>query len=233
MSGRLAQPFERGSFDRLLGRPDVPMPRAPRWNIGPPDPILAVHADPDGRALILPGWGFLAPWEKDPRQVRIKPITAKLETVASSRLFAAAYQQHRVLVPVVAWYAWRPVSAELRQPYAFGRGDGGVVTLGGIVSVPRSRRSAAGLSIAIITRPAPATLSAVQDRVPLVIADADHALWLGEAPGELDGIADRAVYEAIDCWPVSRRVNRPGSEGAELLQPVGTDPLVATADVRA
>lgn len=233
MSGRLAQPFETGALDGLLGRPDVPMPRAPRWNIGPPDAILAVHADPAGRALILPWWGFLAAWEKDPWRARIKPITAKLETVASSRLFAAAYRQHRVLVPVVAWYAWPPVSADLRQPYAFGRGDAGLLTLGGIVSIPRSPPRGARLSIAIITRQAPTALSAVQDRVPLVIADTDHPRWLGEEQGDMGGIADRAAYDAIDYWPVSRRVNRPGNEGAELLQPVETDPLGATAHGRA
>lgn len=233
MSLRVAQPFDTGALDGLLGRSAVPMPRAARWAIAPPDPLLAVHAEPAGRTLLLPSWGFIPPWETDPWQARLKPITAKIETVASSRLFTQAFRRYRVLVPVIAWHEWLAASTELWQPYTFGRSDGGLLTLGGLVSVPRSRRSRAGLSLAIITRPAPAAWPVAQERVPLVIAEADHALWLGETQGTgeiqgaLDAIADRPAYDEISFWPMSSDRNQAGAEGAEPPDSRETDPLVA------
>ncbi|MGC9271722.1 SOS response-associated peptidase [Acidiphilium sp.] len=222
MCGRIAQVFPDGSFDRLLGSKGAPVPRIERWNVAPSDGVLAVcRGEGRSRVLCTADWGFLAPWEKIPELAKIRPINAKAETVASNKMFSTAFRTRRCLVPVRCWYEWKPVAPGLKQPYAMGRTDGQPITLGGIISLHRPHRDfPAELSLAIITTPAPDALADIHGRAPLVVAEADWPIWLGEVSGDPSAILARSAAGEVPAWPVARTVNRVGTDGPGLIESV-------------
>ncbi|MEE3503955.1 SOS response-associated peptidase [Acidiphilium acidophilum] len=222
MCGRIAQAFPDGALDRLVGFPEARIPRGQRWNVSPNQDVVAVLRGVGGeRRPCLPDWGFVAPWEKIAETARIRPINAKAETVAASKLFGSSFKAHRCLVPVRCWYEWKSVAPGLKQPYAIGRTDGLPITLGGIISLRRPHRDfPAELSLAIITTPAPEELSDIHGRAPLVVGEADWPIWLGERSGDPCAVLARSDAGEISAWPVSRVVNRVGTDGPALIEPV-------------
>jgi putative SOS response-associated peptidase YedK len=51
-----------------------------------------------------------------------------------------------------------------------------------------------------------------------VIAEADHAVWLGQQKGEPAGLLNPVAGEMIEAWMVDRGVNDPANNGAQLLE---------------
>ncbi|WP_076454754.1 MULTISPECIES: SOS response-associated peptidase [Acidiphilium] len=232
MCGRIAQSFPDGSLDRLIGTPGAKIPRSLRWNVSPGQSVVAVHqGDGRERQFCMPEWGFVAPWEKVAELARIKPINAKAETVAASKLFGSSFKSRRCLVPVRCWYEWKPVAPGLKQPYALGRTDAEPITLGGIISLRRPHRDfPVELSLAIITTPAPESLADIHTRAPLVIGEADWSIWLGEVSGDPSGILERNTAGVMDAWPVSCAVNRTVTDGPGLVEPVEIEAAAITTE---
>ncbi|MCW8308931.1 SOS response-associated peptidase [Acidiphilium sp. PA] len=222
MCGRIAQSFPDGSLDRLIGIPGAKIPRALRWNVSPGQSVVAIHqGDGRKRQFCMPEWGFVAPWEKVAELARIKPINAKAETVAASKLFGSSFKSRRCLVPVRCWYEWKTIAPGVKQPYALGRTDAEPITLGGIISLRRPHRDfPVELSLAIITTPAPDSLADIHARAPLVIDQADWPVWLGEVSGDPSGILKRSTVGAVGAWPVSGAVNRATTDCPDLVEPV-------------
>ncbi len=225
MCGRIAQAFPEGAFDRLLGSKDAMVPRVERWNVAPGDGVLAVcRGEGRNRTCCTADWGFLPPWEHIPELAKMRPINAKAETVATNKVFSVAFKNRRCLVPVRCWYEWKLVARGLKQPYAMGRTDGQPIALGGIISLRRPHRDyPPELSLAIITTPAPDALADIHGRAPLVIDETDWPAWLGVVSGDPSAILGRSVAGDVSAWPVSRTVNRVGSDGPGLIEPVEID----------
>jgi putative SOS response-associated peptidase YedK len=183
--------------------------------------IAVCRGDVGERRVSRADWGFIAPWEKYPETARITPINAKSETVARSKLFGSSFRTRRCLVPVRCWYEWKQIAPGLKQPYAFGQGDGTPITLGGVISMRRPHRDfPPHLSLAIITTPAPTLLADIHTRAPLVISPPDWPVWLGEISGDPEGLLSSDGANGIVPWPVSRDVNRTETDGPGLIEPV-------------
>lgn len=223
MCGRIAQPFSLGDLDSITRRNGTEPNKPARWNVSPSAFIVALaRAEYGGCTVINPYWGFIAPWSKvlDPDLVEIKPINARAETVRQSKLFGKALQMTRCLVPVTAWYEWRRMTPEGKQPYAIGRADRGIFTLGAIYCVHRDRSGVRMRSLAIITTPAPPSLAEVHERAPLVIDERHRALWLGIDACDPSPLLQLRTNAALIHWPVQRAINARHNDGPELLDRV-------------
>ena len=70
-------------------------------------------------------------------------------------------------------------------------------------------------TFAIVTTDANATMRAVHDRMPVILAPDDWTAWLeDEDPAAL---MRPAPDDLLTLWPVSKAVNTPRNNGAELL----------------
>jgi putative SOS response-associated peptidase YedK len=98
------------AFD-LGGLPE----QAPRYNIAPTQPVVAVRAGGSGREAALLRWGLVPPWARDTRQA---PINARAETAADKPTFRHALRKRRCLVPASSFYEWAAVDGR-KQPYGF------------------------------------------------------------------------------------------------------------------
>src|SRR5690348_9605495 len=84
--------------------PDIIFPDqfAPRFNIAPTQPVLAVPNDARNRADFFL-WGLIPSWSKDP-SIANKLINARGETLAEKPSFRGRFKYKRCLIPADGFY---------------------------------------------------------------------------------------------------------------------------------
>ena len=68
----------------------------------------------------------------------------------------------------------------------------------------------------------------LHDRMPVIIEPHDWPTWLGEVEVDPATLLRPADDDVLKVWPVSKQVNSPRNNGAELLEAVGKTPGRAT-----
>lgn len=199
-------------------------PLAPRYNVAPSTDIYAVIED-ETRRLGTLRWGFVPPWakhEKDGPQ----PINARMETVATSRMFAPSFKRRRCLVPADGFYEWqqRPEGGR-KQPYHLADPDGRPLAFAGIWTSwrdPREEDVAPLFSAAILTTDAAGVMAEIHPRMPVVLPAPLWDDWLtapeDDAPHLLDTLAELPPPQ-LTATAISTRVNSVRNDGPELLEP--------------
>jgi len=171
-------------FDATLAEPGID---AWRPNVSPTEVVpVAVSHDGD-RTIVAMRWGLLPTWYKAPNGGPLL-INARAEGIADKPAFRDAVRQRRCLIPADGFYEWQG-EKRAKTPYAIRPRTGGLIAFAGIWQEWR------GLpTCAIVTCAANAVLVPIHDRMPVVVAPDDFALWLGEAgPG-----ASRLIVAAPD-----------------------------------
>lgn len=193
-------------------------PLAPRYNIAPAEPIWTLRGRADGIAQLQSmRWGLVPAWAKDPSTAF---INARVETVATKPAFRHAFASGRVIVPADGYYEWAE-EAGGKQPYRVVDANGHPLLLAGVSS--RWHGPDGPLStVAIVTRSAAPNLTALHPRMPLIL-DPDFAReWLyGEAAAWLPRLVTPPDPPPLRAYPVSRRVNRAGTNDPTFIEPVG------------
>jgi putative SOS response-associated peptidase YedK len=83
-------------------------------------------------------------------------------------------------------------------------------------------------SFTILTTPANASIAALHDRMPAIIAPEDLARWLdagAKDPTAAQTLLKPYPMERLRAYAVTRRVNSADNEGADLIEPVGGEPV--------
>ena len=197
-----------------------PLPNAAQsWNMAPTmqAPVVRHHPPSGERRLDLLRWGLLPHFIKDPKAAR-RPINARAETVRSLGLFRSAFAQRRCLVPATAFYEWR-AEADGKQPFAVARVDGAQMALAGLWESWTSPEGEVLRSFTIVTTTANAEMSALHERMPVILERDAWAPWLDGAPDAAAALMRPAPGGTLRLWPVSRRVNSVRNDGPELLSP--------------
>jgi putative SOS response-associated peptidase YedK len=223
MCGRFVQVSSPERLALLFGAVDVmPPPHRPRYNVAPSTSIPAV-IDAGGRRLGVLQWGFVPSWSKDP-DAGPRPINARVEGVAASRLFAGSLRHRRCIVPVDAWYEWQDIDG-VKQPWLLTPTDGDPAPIAAVWSMWRAEPSLPPRStVALLTTAAVGPAADVHDRMPLRVPSHLLDAWLrpGGDDEEIAAMLGRAVDAApdLEVRKVSRRVNDVRNDDASLLEPV-------------
>ena len=180
MCGRymITSPFE--AMARLFeAAPSELGPDVPRPNVSPTQKVPVAVSHEGDRVLAPMRWGFVPHWYKTPNDGPLL-FNARAETIAEKPAFRAAARERRCLIPADGFYEWTGEKgakvAHVIRPRA-----GGLLALAGIWQEWRPRGAEAMATCAIVTCAANAALADIHDRMPVVIAPEDFALWLGEA----------------------------------------------------
>jgi putative SOS response-associated peptidase YedK len=197
-------------------------PVSPRFNIAPSQTVMAVRLGPDGRREAVGlRWGLLPAWAK-PGDRRPAPINARAETAGGRLMFRDALRRRRCLVPADGWYEWKR-SGRSRQPHFIRRRDRAPMALAGIWERWEQPGLQAVESVALLTTAPDASLSSIHNRMPLVLQPADYAPWLDpsyDIAGALVRLMDAGTKGPWEFHPVGPGVNRAGSDGPGLTEPV-------------
>ncbi len=103
-----------------------------------------------------------------------------------------------------------------KQPMAIGPSSGDGMAFAGIWEHWRGEGEEVVRTFAIVTTDANATMRAVHDRMPVILAPDDWAEWLER--DDPAALLRSAPDDLLRLWPVSKAVNSPRNNGPELLE---------------
>ena len=163
-------------------------------------------------------WGLIPHWCKDEEGGR-KPINAKAETVAQLPSFRDAYRHRRCLVPIDNFFEWKAIKPGMpKQPYAIGMKSGEPFALAGIWENWKRPGSEEWVrTFAIITTNSNELVSAIHDRMPVIIAPEEYTRWLSTLDPDPRDLLVPYPAELMTMWPISTRVNKPENDDASIL----------------
>jgi putative SOS response-associated peptidase YedK len=187
--------------------PDMP----PRYNIAPTQPIAVIRRP---HHLELLRWGLFLP----NAQVRGPGINVRVETVARVPAYRDAFHERRCLVIVDGFYEWQR-REKLRQPFAIRRSDGKPFALAGIWSECVTAEGERVDCCAIITGAATGVVTALHDRMPIIVPPDSYDRWLASDArwAELESLM-KADASALETYPVSLMVNSPANDGPVCIE---------------
>jgi putative SOS response-associated peptidase YedK len=195
---------------------------APRYNIAPTQPILAVATDnPDKYDHFF--WGLIPSWAKDPT-IGHKMINARGETLAEKNAFKNAYKRRRCLIPADGFYEWKlNPDGKTKQPMYIRRKDAKPFALAGLWEYWADDQGNEIRSATIITTRPNKLMATMHDRMPVMLAETDFDRWLKKGdtpPQELDDLIAPYPDEAMEAYPVSTQVNSARNDGPGLIERV-------------
>jgi putative SOS response-associated peptidase YedK len=195
----------------------------PRYNIAPSQPVAIVRDTPrGGREMALVRWGLIPSWVKDPRAFKML-INARSESAVDKPSFRAGLRHKRCLVPADGFYEWTG-NAGAKRPHLVRPRQGGPMGLAAIYENWLGGDGSEIETMAVLTTASNAAMSALHDRMPVIIQPEHFDLWLDCRPGTTGDIVHLLAPPAedlLDIVEVSRKLNNPRNEGPEVQEPVG------------
>ena len=220
MCGRFIQCTSGEALAERFHLPIIP-DLTPRYNVAPSQSVGVIRVTHAGhREFVALRWGLVPAWSPEPRTA-YSTFNARAETVADKPTYRHAFRRRRCLIPADGFYEWRTVGKR-KQPYCIAPTDGEPFAFAGLWE--RWERDGTVVeSCTIVVTTANATIAPLHDRMPVILARADEARWLDPAltdPAILQPLLVPCAPERLRVWPVGTAVNRPSSEGPDLMTPL-------------
>ena len=198
------------------------------FNISPTSDVFVLRSYSDAVRLDVMSWGLVPVWAKDVSRAA-SLINARSESVAEKPSFRNLISRHRCVMPMNAYYEWKPMKVAgkaMKQPFAFIPGqDSGYdheshFAVASLWSTWRDGEGNELTTCVALTTEANQRVSQVHNRMPVLLTKDGVKQWLSEevvAPLHLaHGIPD----DAVEYFPVSTDVNNARNHGLQLLNPV-------------
>jgi putative SOS response-associated peptidase YedK len=190
----------------------------PRYNVAPTQPIPVVRLVDGKRQFALMRWGFVPAWAKDPKAFSLL-VNARGESALDKPAFRNAMRRRRCLVPADGFYDWSP-GAPKRPYFVRPKKSDGPIAFAGLWETWSGPNGEEVDTAAIVTTRANATLAAIHDRMPVIVAPEAFNLWLDCA--KVDAVTAAALIapapEALlECYEISPAVNRAANDSPELI----------------
>lgn len=197
----------------------------PLYNVAPTTAVPVIRAK-DGHTELLPmRWGLI-PFFANGEPGSYSTINARIETLRTSPAYRSAWKRgQRCLVVAQGFYEWQVIPGG-KQPWYISCADQAVFGFAGLWDVSTPVGGEPVLSCTIITLPASPLMADIHNtkhREPAIIRREDREIWLQGTPEQAFACL-RAYDDPLrSAWPVSRKVNTPRNEGADLMEPLRTD----------
>ncbi len=192
---------------------------APRFNIAPMQPLLAIPNDGRNAATFFL-WGLLPFWAKD-AAMAARMINARGETLAEKPSFRGAYKYRRCLILADGFYEWQKVAGtkkkiphyifmKSRQPFAFA----------GLWEDWESPDGSRVKTCIIITTKPNELVASIHNRMPVILPPNVFGQWLNRNPHvDLQSLLVPYPADGMDAYPVSDMVNNAANDCAECVVP--------------
>jgi putative SOS response-associated peptidase YedK len=197
----------------------------PHYNVAPSQSVAAIVQLPDASRpqLQMLRWGLIPSWAKDPK-IGFKLINARAETVSEKPSFRSAFRKRRCLIPATGFYEWQQVEgSRQKQPYFIGVQDEGLFAFAGLYEQWGSPGGDILETCTIITTTANELMAPIHERMPVILAEQDYALWLDPSFGKIDSLQallDPYPANEMKVYPVSSLVNNPKNDSPDCKQPM-------------
>ena len=188
------------------------------YNIAPTQQVATVLAENGKRKLEMLHWGLIPSWAMDP-EVGNRMINARAETVAEKPSYRKAFQERRCLILADGFYEWQKTDNG-KQPFYIRMEDESPFAFAGLWESWRNGREIR--SCTIITTAPNELAASIHNRMPVILHPEDYDMWLDPDFDErepLTSLLKPFPAEAMEAYPVSRRVNKPANNDAGVVEP--------------
>lgn len=188
------------------------------FNVAPTDSIYGIAEHEDERLLGAFRWGFIPWWSKKKGPLH---INARAESVATSPAFRDAFSRKRCLIPADGFFEWE-AGPDGKQPYFIHAPDGGMLAFAGIWSRwTEPDRGDEVTTAAILTTASRGPVSALHDRMPVILPDRLWDSWLDRDLRNPDEVGPLLQPVAdLELHRVSKLVNSVKNNVPECVMPI-------------
>ncbi len=211
----------------------------PGYNRAPGEELPVITSGEPEHATRMK-WGLTPSWAEESFDL----INARGETVREKRSFADAYESRRCLVPADGFYEWVDEGGGTR-PYRVAFNDDRPFAMAGLYErwePPEPETTQTGLdafgggsaandpdatsddiveTFTIVTTEPNDQVADLHHRMAVILDPSEEATWLHGDPDEAAALIDPYPADEMRAFPVSDRVNAAGTDGPELIEPVG------------
>lgn len=193
---------------------------SPRFNIAPSQAVPVLVRNGESLEATSFYWGLVPAWAKD-RKMQSRLINARAESVAEKPSFRRAFRRRRCLVLANGYYEWVKRNNE-KQPYYIHLQSHRPFAFAGLWEKWLDENGTPYLSCSIITCAANERLTALHQRMPVVLPKSTHTTWLQSETDRqtLIDLLKPAANDAFNAIAVSRFVNAPNHEGPDCIKPL-------------
>jgi putative SOS response-associated peptidase YedK len=212
------------------------MPFQRRYNVLPTTlvPIIR-HSTVADLELSEARWGLIPHWWKQAK-APTSTSNSRSEEGAVKPMWRHPYRNARCLIPALGWYEWQQLertdsaTGEVRtykQPFYLRVDQAAPVAFAGLMSTWTPPNGESQLTCAILTRAPSSSAAEIHDHMPVILRKDAQADWLDPELTDEEKVAAIIRKGAIDDvvhHPVRTLVNKPGTEGPELIELLASMP---------
>jgi len=221
MCGRFTLTVDPAQVQDTFSSYTFPEKFAPRFNIAPTQPVLAIPND-DKFAADFFVWGLIPMWAKDP-SIGNRLINARAETLAEKPAFRGSLKYKRCLILADGFYEWKTVEGrKSKTPYFIHMKDRRPFAFAGLWDSWNSPEGSQLKTCTIITTEPNELMSLLHNRMPVILHPRDYAKWLDpspQTPDQLTPLLKPFPANKMDAYPVTPLVNKPANDIPELVVP--------------
>ena len=189
----------------------------PSFNVAPTDNV-AVVLNNGVKQLVAMRWGLVPFWATDPK-IASKHINARAETLTAKPAFKDAFKRRRCLVVADGFFEWQKQDAtktplfirlEPERPFGFA----------GLYEIWTPPLGEKLVTCTIITTQPNALMGSIHDRMPVILGQDERQEWLDSEQRDtprLLSLLKPYPADEMTARPVSRLVNNPRNDSAELI----------------
>jgi putative SOS response-associated peptidase YedK len=221
MCGRFTLTVNPADLQETFENYTFPQQFAPRFNIAPTQPVLAIPNDERNEADFFI-WGLIPMWAKDPG-IGNKLINARAETLAEKPSVRGSLKYTRCLVSAAGFYEWKSGAGKTKTPYFIHKTDRKPFAFAGLWDSWNGPDGSQVKTCTIITTEPNDLTSLIHNRMPVILHPRDYAKWLDPSPQTPENMAPLLKpypAEEMNAYVVSTMVNKPENDIPELVVPV-------------
>ena len=221
MCGRFTLTVNPADLQDNFGNYTFPPMFAPRFNIAPSQPVLALPNNRNNKANFFL-WGLIPSWAKE-SAIGKRLINARGETLAEKPSFRGSYKYKRCLILADGFYEWKTQpGTKIKVPYFIHMKDRQIFAFAGLWDEWQSPDGSQVRSCTIITIGPNELMVPIHNRMPVILPPSAYAQWLDSTPRtpeSLQALIKPYPAEEMAAHPVSTLVNNPKNNRAECVVP--------------
>ncbi|HSL27730.1 MAG TPA: SOS response-associated peptidase [Anaerolineales bacterium] len=221
MCGRFTLTVNPADLQETFQDYSFPQQFAPRFNIAPTQPVLAIPNDDQNTADFFV-WGLIPMWAKDPG-IGNRMINARGETLEEKPAFRGSLKYKRCLVLADGFYEWKSSPGKKgKTPFFIHMKDRKPFAFAGLWDSWSGPDGSQIKSCTIITTQPNELTAIIHDRMPVILHPRDYAKWLDpspQTPEQLKPLLQPFPADMMNAYPVSTLVNTPANDIPELVVP--------------
>ena len=221
MCGRFTLTVDPAQAQENFNNFTFPEKFAPRFNIAPTQPILAIPNDEKFTADFFI-WGLIPMWAKDP-SIGNRLINARAETLAEKPSFRGSLKYKRCLILADGFYEWKSADGKKsKTPFFIHMKDRKPFAFAGLWDSWNSPEGSQLKTCTIITTEPNELMSLLHNRMPVILHPRNYDKWLdpsAQTPDQLIPLLKPFPAEMMDAYPVTPLVNKPSNDTPELVVP--------------